>query len=231
MQLQQKVLHQEHLQEQKRQQKRQQKFYKHIHSVREEEEEFIDTERSWHRHRRHPVRSPDVTDTTIDSEPIKDSVDVSVDAETSLTSSSCSTPDRSAIVVPRPHVFLGAASSAFLPTPAPKRMHSPTQEEAAESLSAQNHHQPKNDLSPLLDSSESEFSVEDHDTLKENADNNNHMTPPRATEIRNDTDTDTHTPKTPLCESEKTKSAKNKYNWLKSTYDRVYRNQRSRNDV
>ena len=214
MQLQQKVLHQEHLQEQKRQQK----FYKHIHSVREEEEEFIDTERSWHRHRRHPVQSPDVTDTTIDSEPIKDSVDIEA-------SSSCSTPDRSAIVVPRPHVFLGAASSAFLPTPAPKRMHSPTQEEAAESLSAQNHHQPKNDLSPLLDSSESEFSVEDHDTLKENADNNNHMTPPRATEIRKDTDTDT--PKTPLCESENTKSAKNKYNWLKSTYDRVYRNQRS----
>ena len=243
MQLQEKLLQRERL-ENKRKQKR---FYEKIHSMREEQEELIDTEPTWHPRRRHQsqILSPSTADVTFESEPLKDNVDIE-------SPSPCSTPDTDLLrsrphiapdtnlLIPRPNIFRGAASSAFMPTPIQESRHLAKEEEEmlAEDEEAQPSHpdtsikqvEPVTTttmLTPLSDR-ESETESESHSSDPEAAPsslrNNDQMTPPRSNDmkkyIRN------HTPKARTWESETTKSAKNKYNWLKSTYDRVYKTQK-----
>ena len=202
---------------------------------REEREELIDTEPPWHRHRQHQsqIQSPSTADITVDSEPLKDSVDTE-------GSSPCSTPDTDLLrsrphitpdtdlLMPRPSIFRGAASSAFMPTPIQESRHSAIKEEKAEPPPPDNSNtetDPVTTITTLTElsdrNSESESDSSDPEVSTSNLRNKDHMTPPRSNEIQKYTED--HTPKTPTWESEKTKSAKSKYNWLKSTYDRVYK--------
>ena len=256
MQLQEKMLQREHL-ENKQKQKR---FYEKIHSMREKQEELIDTEPPWHQRRQHQsqILSPSTTDITLESEPLKDNVDIE-------SPSLCSTPDTDLLrsrphiapdrdllgsrphiapdtnlLIPRPNIFRGAASSAFMPTPIQESRHLAKEEE--ESLAKDEEEEPSRPdtsskqmdpvttttmLTPLSDresETESESHSSDPEVSTSSLRNNDHMTPPRSNDKKKYIKH--HTPKARTWESERTKSAKNKYNWLKSTYDRVYKTQK-----